>query len=435
MKVLRDRRPRVLIVVQNLPVPLDRRVWLECQALVAAGYDVSVVSPKGPGDSAYEYLEGVEIRRYSPPAPARGIAGFVYEFLYCWLRTALLTLKVLRRGRIDIFQACNPPDTYFLLAGILKLTGTRFVYDQHDLCPEIFQARFAEPSKVLLGSLRLLERLTYRTADHVISTNQSYRKIAMERGGLDPAAVSVVRSGPDLRRLQRRPARPDLKRDRRFLCCYLGIMGPQDGVDLAIEAADVIVNQMARDDVHFAFLGFGDCYDDLRQQVHDLGLDEFVTFTGRADYDMICDYLSTADVGLSPDPKNAFNDASTMNKTAEYMTFGLPVVAFDLHETRVSAAGAAVYVEESDSTHYAKAVISLIDDPTARESMGAEARRRVVDSLAWQHQSAKYVAVYDGLSGAAIGTSIASRSTVMPLHPSGTDIACGDGPEQAEGVG
>lgn len=427
------RRQRVLIVVQNLPVPLDRRVWLECQALMAAGYDVSVISPKGPRDSAYEKLEGVAIHRYTPPAPAKGIGGFVYEFLYCWIRTALLTLKVLCKGHIDLLQACNPPDTYFVLAAILKLTGTRFVYDQHDLCPEVYQARFPEPSRVLLPCLRLLERLTYRTADHVISTNESYREIALDRGRLRPESVSIVRSGPDLRRLQRRSPRPELKETRRFLCCYLGIMGPQDGVDLAIEAASVIVNEMGRDDVHFAFLGFGDCLDDLRQQAHDLGLDEFVTFTGRADYDVICDYLSTADLGLSPDPKNAFNDVSTMNKTAEYMTFGLPVVAFDLLETKKSAAGAARYVDQNDSTAYAKAVMALIDDPTAREAMGDEGRRRVVDTLAWHHQSANYVTVYERLLGPATPAAADIPRTVTRLRTSRA-VASGDPPLRQEGL-
>ncbi len=421
----RSRQQRVLIVVQNLPVPLDRRVWLECQALVASGYHVSVVSPKGPADSGYEELEGVEIHRYPPPPAAKGVAGFVYEFLYCWLQTARLTLKVLCRGRIDILQACNPPDTYFLLGMLLKLTGTRFVFDQHDLCPEVYQARFADQSPVLLSCLRLLERLTYRTADHVISTNESYREIALDRGGLRPESVSIVRSGPDLRRLQRRGPRPELKEGRSFLCCYLGVMGPQDGVDLAVDAVNVIVNEMGRHDIHFALLGFGDCLDDLRGQAHDLGLDEFVTFTGRADYDMICDYLSTADLGLSPDPKNAFNDVSTMNKTAEYMTFGLPVVAFDLHETKKSAAGAARYVEENDGTAYAKAVIALIDDPTARAAMGGEGRRRVVDTLAWHHQSANYVAVYERLLGPA-------RPGAAPPHPSGP-VTPG-GPARHEGT-
>jgi glycosyltransferase involved in cell wall biosynthesis len=415
----RARQRRVLIVVQNLPVPLDRRVWLECQALTAAGYRVSVVSPKGPGDAAYQELEGVEIYRYAPPSPAQGIAGFVYEFVYCWLRTALLTAKVMRKGKIDVFQACNPPDTYFLLGALLKLTGTRFVFDQHDLCPEVYQARFAKPSKVLLAGLRLLERLTYRTADHVISTNDSYRRIAVSRGRLRPRSVSVVRSGPDIGRLQRRPARPELKAEREFLCCWLGVMGPQDGVDVAIDAASVIVNEMGRTDVHFAFLGFGDCFEELRRQAHELELDEYTTFTGRVDYDAICDYLSTADVGLSPDPKNAFNDASTMNKVGEYMTFGLPVVAFDLHETRVSATGAAVYVEDAHSVAYAKAVVALLDDSSKRAAMGREGRRRVVDALAWQHQAARYVAVYDGLfphvgSASSTGTDVEGAAISSP---------------------
>lgn len=396
----RDRLPqRVLIVVQNLPVPLDRRVWLECQALRAAGYGVSVICPMGPGDPRFEVLDGVRIHKYPPPPAAKGVRGYLYEFAYCWLRTARLAVREYRQAGFAVIQACNPPDTYFALAALFRPFGVQFVFDHHDLCPEIFEARFGTHGNLLLRALKLLERATFRLADHVISTNESYRDIAVTRGRRRPETVTVVRSGPDLRRLTRVAPDPELKAGKRFLCSYLGIMGPQDGVAAVLDAARVVVHEMDRRDCHFALLGFGDCLEELRAQAHRDGLDEFVTFTGRVGDDAVRKYLSTADVGLSPDPKNAFNDLSTMNKTVEYMAFGLPVVAFDLRETHVSAAGAATYVEDGDVAAYAKTIVSLLDDPERRTAMGRTGRQRVVEALAWEHQAPRYVAVYRALLG------------------------------------
>lgn len=389
---------RVLIVVQNLPVPLDRRVWLECQALTAAGYGVSVICPKGPGDPSFEVLDGVRIHKYPPPpAGATGPFGYLYEFLYCWLRTAYLALREYRHVGFDVLQACNPPDTYFALAALLRPLGVRFVFDHHDLCPEIYTAKFGRAGGLVHRMLLRLERSTFQLADHVISTNESYRQIAVTRGGRAPETVSIVRSGPDLRRLTRRPAVPELTQGADFLCAYVGIMGRQDGVDRLLDAARVVIHEMGRTEVHFALLGFGDCLDDLRRQVERDGLEHHVTFTGRAGDDTLCRYLSTADLGLSPDPRSAFNDLSTMNKTIEYMAFGLPVVAFDLKETRVSAGRAATYVADGDVGGFAKAIVELLDDPERRAEMGRVGRERVVRDLAWEHQAPRYVSVYDQL--------------------------------------
>jgi glycosyltransferase involved in cell wall biosynthesis len=390
-------RQRVLIVVQNLPVPLDRRVWLECRALVAAGYGVSVICPKGPGDTAFEELEGVRIHKYPPPPPAVGLLSYIFEFLYCWLRTAALAVREYRRVGFAVIQACNPPDTYFALAALFRPFGVKFVFDHHDLCPEIYTAKYGQAGGGVYRVLCRLERLTFKLADHVISTNGSYRQIAIRRGGRDPESVTIVRSGPDLRRLTRGPAVPQLKEGATYLCTYLGVMGRQDGVDLLLDAVRVVVHEMGRRDCHFALLGFGDCLDDLRRQVARDGLEEWVTFTGRAGDDTVCRYLSTADIGLSPDPKSDFNDLSTMNKTVEYMAFSLPVVAFDLKETRVSAGEAAAYIADGDVTGFAKAIVELLDDPERRAEMGRVGRDRVLQELAWEHQAPRYVAVYDRL--------------------------------------
>lgn len=393
-----SRPRRVLILVQNLPVPLDRRVWMECQTLVAAGYGVSVVCPKGPGDPSHELLDGVHLHKYAPAPATRGPLSFLWEFIYCWLRTAALVLRVARREGFDAIQACNPPDTFFALAAPFKLLGKAFVFDQHDLCPEVYRSRFARPSRVLLAALHLLERATYRTADHVIATNESFRAIAQERGRRRAADVSVVRSGPRAEHMRRGEAQPDLRRGRDHLVVYLGIMGPQDGVDLALHAVAELVYS-GRTDCHVAFLGFGDCFDDLVALSARLEVDEHVSFPGRADDEMIRAYLSTADVGLSPDPKNTMNDLCTMNKTLEYMAFELPVVAFDLKETRRSAGDAAVYAPANDVGAFARCLGDLLDDPDRRGHMGKIGRDRITTQLSWEHSAATYLQVYETVLG------------------------------------
>lgn len=395
--------PHVLIVVQNLPVPLDRRVWLECQALVAAGYEVSVICPKGPGDPGRQFLDGVHIYKYKPAPATSGLLSYAWEFGYSWIRTAMLARKVWRRRPFQVMQACNPPDTYWALARLYRRRRVRFVYDQHDLNPEVFLSRFGEPkgtmARLQYSALCWLERNTYKTAHHVIATNNSYRRVAMSRGAKHPNDVTVVRSGPDTVAMQ--PIAPDatLRRGRKHLAVYLGIMGPQDGVDIALRALDHLVHRQRREDVHLALLGFGDCYDELVELAAELGLTDYVTFTGRAGPELIEAYLSTADVGVQPDPFNPLNDVSTMNKTMEYMSYAVPVVAFDLTETRVSAGDTARYVAHGDVTGFAAAIGELLDDPDLRAKLGAAARSRAVADLDWKPQRDRYVRVYDRLLG------------------------------------
>jgi glycosyltransferase involved in cell wall biosynthesis len=390
----------VLIIVQNLPVPLDRRVWMECRALRAAGFDVSVICPKGGEDSAsYQMLEGVSIHRYRPAPPVKGTMGYLIEFVYAWVRTAIASLRIWRRRPFGAIQACNPPDTYWALALVYKLLGVRFVYDQHDLCPEVFMSRFDADEGAQLSVLRALEWAAYRTADRVISVNDSYRDIAVGRGKVAPSLVTVVRSGPDPSRMRRGAPRPELRRGRPRLACYLGVMGPQDGVDLLVRAIDVFVHELGRQDCHFALLGFGDCLEELRALSVELEVDHWITFTGRADDTMIGEYLSTADMGLDPDPLNPLNDVSTMNKVLEYMAFELPVVTFDLRETRVSAGDAAHYVEPNDVAAFAKAMAELLDNPEECLAMGTAGRGRIESELGWHEQADRYVGVYRELLG------------------------------------
>jgi glycosyltransferase involved in cell wall biosynthesis len=393
---------RILIIVQNLPVPFDRRVWLECQALVSAGYQVAVVCPMGDGDPAYQVVDAVGLYKYRPYAPGGSKLGFVAEYGYSFLATAWQTLRARRSGRFAVMQACNPPDIFWPIALALRaLDRTRFVFDHHDLCPELYESRFPDGPRLPYRMLRAMERRTHRTANQVISTNDSYRDVAVKRSGKAAADVTVVRTGPDPERLRRGPDHPGLRRGRRFLAAYIGVMGPQDGVDIVLRAADVVIHKLGRDDIAFTLIGKGDCFDDLVALRDELGLAGHVEFTGRAPDDLVARILSTADVGLSPDPKNPLNDVSTMNKTMEYMAFELPVVAFDLRETRVSAAEAAVYVRPNDISDYAAAIVDLMDDEPRRSRMGALGRARVEHELAWSFQERAYLGVYERLLGAA----------------------------------
>ena len=389
---------RILIIVQNLPVPFDRRVWLECQALSSAGYRVAVVCPKGKGDPGYEVIDGVEIHRYRPYAPGGSKLSFVAEYAYSFLATAWHTLKARRNGRFAVIQACNPPDIFWPIALAFRLERTKFVFDHHDLCPELFLSRFENPPALPFKGLLWLERRTFRTARHVISTNESYRQIAIERGGKSPGDVTVVRTGPNPDRLKRGPADEELKRGRKHLVAYIGVMGPQDGVDIAVRAAGIIVREFGRDDIAFTLIGSGDSYDELVALRDELNLQGHVEFTGRAPDELVTKIMSTASAGLSPDPKNPLNDVSTMNKTMEYMAFELPVVAFDLRETRVSAQDAAVYATPNDVHEYAKALVALLDDEAARAQLGKLGRARVEDDLAWSHQERAYLGVYQRLT-------------------------------------
>jgi glycosyltransferase involved in cell wall biosynthesis len=393
------RPPRALIIVQNLPVPFDRRVWLECQTLRSAGWEVAVVCPKGPADPSFAVMEGVELYKYKPYSAKAGTCSFLAEYAYSFLATLFLALRAARKGRFDVVQACNPPDIFWPIGVLFRVVqGSRFVFDHHDLCPELYKSRFPGGISAAHQGLLWLERRTARSADHVIATNGSYRSMDIERHGLHPAKVTVVRTGPDASRLKRGEADPSLRRGRDHLVAYIGVMGPQDSVDVVLEVADLIVHQMGREDISFTLMGSGDCFEELVCLRDRLGLSGYVELTGRVPDSVVAAVLSTADLGISPDRKNPLNDVSTMNKTMEYMAFGLPVVAFDLAETRVSAGEAGAYATPNEIPEMAKLVVELLDDDQRRLAMGKVARARVEGELAWQHQAERYLAVYQSLA-------------------------------------
>jgi glycosyltransferase involved in cell wall biosynthesis len=392
-------RGRVLIIVQNLPVPFDRRVWLECLTLREAGYRVAVVCPKATNDPSYSVLNGVELYKYRPYYSNGSKASFVVEYVYSFLTTLRLVIKASRTGRLLAIQSCNPPDIFWPIGLLYRLLfGTDFIFDHHDLCPETYESRFPDGSKGLHRALRLLERCTVRSATHVISTNESYRSVVRDRHGIDAERITVVRTGPDPNRLKPIDPDPGLRRGRPHLAAYIGVMGPQDGVNLVLEMADFIINVLKRTDISFTLIGSGDCFEELVQQRDRLGLEDFVEFTGRIPDEAVAAILSTADVGISPDPKNPLNDLSTMNKTMEYMAFGLPVVAFDLRETRVSAADAGAYALPNDVEELSRLLLELLDDQPRRATMGKLGRRRVEQELAWTHQAPRYLQVFENLA-------------------------------------
>lgn len=391
--------PHLLMLVENETLPEDRRVWLECRALRDAGWRVSAICPTEPGLPLYEEVDGVAIHRFPDPATGTSPLGFASGYARAWLRTAVLAHRIWREDPFDVLQACNPPDTYFALARYFQLRGVKFLFDQHDLCPEVYATRFEQIRPAVRKALELLERWTHRTADHVITVNESCRELLLRRNGTPPDRLSVVRTGADLAHLKPGPPRPELRRGRSHLCTYLGVMGPQDGIDTVLHAAHDIVHVQGRRDVHFALLGMGECLNDLRDLSAQLDLEDFVTFTGRADNAMISAYLSTTDVALQPDPKTEFTELCSMIKTIEYMAFGAPVVTFDLRETRRTAADAAFYVTEEGPEPFAHAILRVMDDAQLRKSLSAVGRERSRGVLAWETQRTEYLRIVAELAG------------------------------------
>ncbi|WP_428504018.1 glycosyltransferase family 4 protein [Pseudonocardia sp.] len=393
---------RALILVENLSVPFDRRVWQEATALREDGWEVHVVCPTGTTrDTEREItIDGVHILRYPLKAATGGPVGFVTEYGTALLQTVRLALSVRRRfGRIDVVHACNPPDVFFVVGLLLKLLGgSRFVFDQHDLVPELYESRFARGRDLLYRAVCLAERLTYATADVVVATNESYRTAALTRGRKRPERVFVVRSAPQVERFRPTPPDPALKQGKPYLLGYVGVMGPQDGIDYALRAL-ASLRDTGRDDWHAVFLGSGDCFDEMVALRDTLGLADRVTFTGRVSDEDLTRWLSTADVCLAPDPKNPLNDVSTMNKIMEYMAMSRPIVSFDLREARVSAGDAALYATPNDVVEFGALVARLLDDPDARERMGEIGRARVEGPLSWKHSAEALLDAYRAATG------------------------------------
>lgn len=393
-----SEKRRVLIFVENLPSPFDRRVWQEATTLHANGYGVSIICPTGKGyEKHYEEIDGIHIYRYDLPMEAEGAKGYAVEYSAALWHTFRLAWKARREQGFDVVHACNPPDLLFLIGGFFKLFfSKKFLFDHHDINPELYEAKFGRRDffwKLMVW----LERMTFKTADVSIATNESYKKIAIERGGMDPDKVYVVRSGPKLDRLKIIPPVEALKHGRKYLVGYVGVMGKQEGIDLLLQAARHIVKEFGRTDVHFGLVGGGTSLDEMKQMAADLGIADYVTFTGRVPDQDLLEMLNTADVCVNPDVANEMNDKSTMNKIMEYMALGKPIVQFDLTEGRFSAQDASLYAAENDPVDMAIKIVELLDDPERRERMGEFGRNRVVNELEWNYEAPKLLAAYDEL--------------------------------------
>ena len=392
-----ERRKRVLILVENLSVPFDRRVWQEAKALRAAGYSVSVICPKGArGEPGFELIDGVHVYRYRPAPEASSAAGYALEYATALVATFLLAWKVLLTRGFDVIHACNPPDLLFLIGGFFKLFGKKFVFDHHDINPELYEAKFGRRGP-LYRVMRWLEYLSFRAADVSLATNESYRRIAVERGRMPPQRVFVVRSGPSLERMRIMPPDERFKCGRRFLVGYVGVMGEQENIDSLLKSLHYIVHVLRRTDIHFGLVGSGTSLAELQALATRLQIDNYVTFTGRVSDEIMLKVLNTADVCVNPDAPNAMNDKSTMNKIMEYMALGKPIVQFDLTEGRFSAQGASLYARNGDAEDFAEKIVELLDDPVRRSVMGELGRRRVEDKLEWRRQVPGLLAAYEAL--------------------------------------
>ncbi len=389
---------RVLLLVENNAYPYDSRVRREAHALRDAGYQVTVIAPRGVAQRWIEQIDGISVHRFLAPPGGKGILGYVFEFGYSTLVMLLLTAWVTVRKGIDVIHAANPPDTLCIIGALFKLFGKRFVFDQHDLAPVIYLSRFVQPRQNLIyKSLRLLERCSYAVADVVVVTNESYKKLAIERGGKHPDKVFVVRNGPPLSYQLLEPDF-DLPRRADHLIGYVGTIGPQDGLDYWLRAIHEMVFTLKRHDFLAFIIGSGDALSSVQALAKDLQIEAYVWFTGRLSELEVRKYLSSVSVCVQPDPLSPLNDKSTMIKMMEYMALGKPTVAFDLVETRVSAQGAALYVQPNDERVFAERVSWLLDNPDECKKMGKIGRHRVANTLAWEYSIPELLRAYgDGL--------------------------------------
>ena len=386
---------RVLIIVENLPVPFDRRVWSEATTLVSAGYEVSVISPKLKGFTAdYEVTDGVHIYRHRLYEAGNRKLGYLQEYAGALFGQIRLAFRVRRERGFDVIHACNPPDLIFIVAALFKLLfGTRFIFDHHDLCPELFEAKFGRKG-VLYGAMLLFERATFALADVSIATNDSYRDIAIERGRMRADRVFVVRSGPRLDRMVRGDADAALKRGRQFLIGYVGVIGKQEGLDLLVGAISHLVTQVGRTDAHVAVIGDGPELPAIKKLAAEKGVSEYFTFHGRVADDVFLSVLNTSDICVNADRCCAMNDKSTMNKILEYMALGKPIVQFDQTEGRRSAGGASVYARPDNVADFAMKLDMLLGDPALRRDMGAIGRERIVRQFSWAHSAPLLLRAY-----------------------------------------
>ncbi len=389
--------PSCVIIVENLPVPLDRRVWQEALALRDAGWTMSVICPKTEQfPAAFEVIDGIEIHRHWLPAEGRGAAGFLLEYGVALFQEFRLLLKVAMRGGFDVVQACNPPDLIFLVAAPFKLFGKKFVFDHHDVCPELFEAKFGRRG-FFHRLLTLAERSSFRFADLVISANETYRSLAISRGGKDPADVVTVYSVPDRSRVRPVAHNAALRGGARLVLGYIGIIGDQDGVDHLVRCVHKLCIVDGRTGIRVAVVGDGPALSSVKTLAEELGVADLITFTGYLKGEALLAAISTFDIGIIPDPVNEYNDKISMNKVFEYSALGVPPVAYRLTETRRLLGDVGTYALDDTPDGLASACATLIDNDALRQNKGRAARALAEAQFDWSREAEKLVAAYGRL--------------------------------------
>lgn len=395
---------KILIIVENLPVPFDTRVWQEATTLVKNGYIVSVICPKGKGyDLEYEELNGVHIFRHDLPKEGNGAIGYAKEYLSALKAEKKLAKKVYKEIGFDVIQGCNPPDNIYMVAKKYKKYGVHYVFDHHDICPELFEAKFGKKKGLLYKSQIYFERKTYKNCTFAFVTNQSYKKIAIERGKMPEDRVIILRSGPRLERMKIQQPKEELKRGYKYMVGYLGVIGQQEGVEYILDCAKYIKEH--ENNVFWGIVGGGPHLEFLRNKCSEMGLDDCVCFTGRVSDEVMLDYLNTADVCVNSDTYNSMNDKSTMNKILEYMCLAKPIVQFDLTEGRFSAQDASLYAENNNAIDMVNKIIYLLENPELRNKMGDFGRNRIINELSWEHTSKNLIDGYKKLFSGEFGSN------------------------------
>lgn len=402
---------KVLLVVENAPIPGDPRVWNEAVTLRDAGHQVCIIAPHSAAhqsQESYSSIDGISIYRFKLLEARNKYLAYFLEYVSALWSVFWLSLKVWRYQGFDVLHTANPPDIYFLIGLFYRCLGKKFIFDQHDLSPELFQVIFRGRARPLYWLLRALELCSYRLAHRVIVTNQSFRRLALERGGCAAEKVFVVRNGPRLEYLKpcELTSNPFFPNKKRYVLAYVGVMGRQDGVEYALYALHDLVYIYGQRDVSAVFIGSGCVLGELQALAHQLGLDKHVFFTGWLELHDVLNYLAIADVGLVPDPQNGLNEFCTMLKVLEYMAMSLPFVAFDLAETRVSAQGAALYARPNEVADFARQLELLLERADLRRIMGALGRKRVVDVLNWECSAPELLVAYETLFSGEKGCGI-----------------------------
>jgi glycosyltransferase involved in cell wall biosynthesis len=386
-------KKHILIVVENLAVPFDRRVWQEANALHDNGAAISIICPKMKGyTSSFEIINGIEIYRHWLPLEARGAFGYLLEYSSALFWEFVLSWKIYLRKKFHVIHGCNPPDLIFLIALSFKILGVKYVFDHHDINPELYIAKYNKKG-IFYKMMLFFERLTFKTADYSIATNESYKDIAFRRGKMSYDKVVVIRSGPKLDRLKLMPPEKKYLKGRKYLVGYIGVIGDQEGIDLLLESIKHIIS--IRHDIQFAIIGGGTDLEKLKLLSFEMGLNEYVDFYGRVSDDVMVAVLNTADVCVNPDKPTEMNNLSTMNKIMEYMALKKPIVQYDLKEGRFSAQEASLYAINGDTVDFAKCILKLIENPDLRKKMAEYGYNRVINELSWDYESVKLIKFYD----------------------------------------